>query len=296
MAMIRCKACGKLYSYEKEGCCPGCGAYNRPPKRERVNPDGTVQHMTDAEYARRRKAAGKVCFEEKECYEQKVCYEDQARRGKRSASSAHADRRETVHAHDAAGSVSGTGHTAAADLLRQMTAARSGSRGKNKARTLPRLIIAIIIIISMTSGILETVFNRISDKLPWNDDPAAHVPVEDPAEYYDYDAAMGETLTMADGTTFTVDGWTVDDAGKTVSVSSTVAFADSDHSFYPSLLCTDADGDEVTLDYKEARGTSAKPLLIFNAADYKKIQPFCLIMEERDGNDEPLGTWLIDLR
>ena len=41
MATIRCKACGKLYSYEKEGCCPGCGAYNRPPKRERVNADGT---------------------------------------------------------------------------------------------------------------------------------------------------------------------------------------------------------------------------------------------------------------
>ena len=78
---IRCKACGARYSYEKEGCCPGCGAYNRPPKRERVNPDGTVQHMTDAEYARRSKATGKVCFEEKECYEEKVCYEDQARRG-----------------------------------------------------------------------------------------------------------------------------------------------------------------------------------------------------------------------
>ena len=82
MATIQCKACGKHYSYEKEGCCPNCGAYNRRPKRERVNADGTVQHMSDAAYEKRNRAAGKVCFEEKECHEQKVCYEDQTRHGK----------------------------------------------------------------------------------------------------------------------------------------------------------------------------------------------------------------------
>ena len=83
MATIHCKACGAMYRYEKEGCCPNCGAYNRPPKRERVNADGTVQHMTDAAYERRQHAQGKVCFEEKECHEEKVCYEDQARQGAR---------------------------------------------------------------------------------------------------------------------------------------------------------------------------------------------------------------------
>ena len=81
MATIHCKACGTSYHYEKEGCCPNCGAYNRPPKRERVNADGTVQHMTQADYERRQHAQGKVCFEEKECHEEKVCYEDQARQG-----------------------------------------------------------------------------------------------------------------------------------------------------------------------------------------------------------------------
>ena len=81
MATIHCKACGATYHYEKEGCCPSCGAYNRPPKRERVNADGTVQHMTDAAYEKRQHARDKVCFEEKECYEEKVCYEDQARQG-----------------------------------------------------------------------------------------------------------------------------------------------------------------------------------------------------------------------
>ena len=80
MANIHCRACGTIYRYEKEGCCPNCGAYNRPPKRERVNADGTVQHMTDEAYEKRQKDHGKVCFEKKECYEEKVCYEDQTRR------------------------------------------------------------------------------------------------------------------------------------------------------------------------------------------------------------------------
>lgn len=46
MAMVQCKACGKIYDYEKNGCCPSCGAYNRPPRRERVDADGTVHHLT----------------------------------------------------------------------------------------------------------------------------------------------------------------------------------------------------------------------------------------------------------
>ena len=38
MATVHCKACGKSYSYEENGCCPSCGAYNRPPRRETVPP------------------------------------------------------------------------------------------------------------------------------------------------------------------------------------------------------------------------------------------------------------------
>ena len=45
MATIHCKACGKSYNYEKNGCCPECGAYNRPPRREQVYADGTVHHL-----------------------------------------------------------------------------------------------------------------------------------------------------------------------------------------------------------------------------------------------------------
>ena len=63
MASIRCKACGKTYDYRKEGFCPKCGAYNRPPRQEWVDAEGTVHY------------AG----QEKECYERKECHEAAAR-------------------------------------------------------------------------------------------------------------------------------------------------------------------------------------------------------------------------
>ena len=66
MASIRCKACGKTYDYRKEGFCPKCGAYNRPPRQEWVDAEGTVHY------------AG----QEKECHEEKVYYEEQTRRPK----------------------------------------------------------------------------------------------------------------------------------------------------------------------------------------------------------------------
>ena len=71
MASIRCKACGKTYD-AREGFCPKCGAYNRPPRREWVDAEGTV-HYAQQE---------KVCYEQKECHEEKVCYEEQTRRPK----------------------------------------------------------------------------------------------------------------------------------------------------------------------------------------------------------------------
>lgn len=76
MLDVKCKACGKRYNYEEWGCCPNCGAYNRPPRRERVTAEGDVHHISDAEYRdkdqRTRTQGHKVCFEKK------VCYEDQA--------------------------------------------------------------------------------------------------------------------------------------------------------------------------------------------------------------------------
>ena len=68
-AVTLCDACGKTYD-SREGFCPKCGAYNRPPRREWVDAGGDV-HYAEQE---------KVCYEQKECHEEKVCYENQTRR------------------------------------------------------------------------------------------------------------------------------------------------------------------------------------------------------------------------
>ena len=64
MANVHCQSCGRTYDYEKYGCCPNCGAYNRRPRREWVDVDGTVHHG-----ARKQE---KVCYEKKTCYEEKA--------------------------------------------------------------------------------------------------------------------------------------------------------------------------------------------------------------------------------
>jgi hypothetical protein len=68
-SVLHCASCGKVYDYRKEGCCPRCGAYNRPPTHQRVEADGTVHYTNDAAYEKDRHAGEKVCFEEKECHE-----------------------------------------------------------------------------------------------------------------------------------------------------------------------------------------------------------------------------------
>jgi len=75
MANVHCQSCGRTYDYEKYGCCPNCGAYNRRPRREWVDVDGTVHHGASKQE--------KVCYEKKTCYEKKVCFEEQARPAKK---------------------------------------------------------------------------------------------------------------------------------------------------------------------------------------------------------------------
>lgn len=75
MPTIRCAACGKHYDYHREGCCPRCGAYNRPPRREWVEADGSVHHGTPSE---------------KVCYEKKVCFEEQTRKPRKKPSAPQA--------------------------------------------------------------------------------------------------------------------------------------------------------------------------------------------------------------
>lgn len=71
MATIHCKACGKSYNYEKNGCCPECGAYNRPPRREQVYADGTVHHL-DGSSRRPVPNGDKVCYERKENHQKSL--------------------------------------------------------------------------------------------------------------------------------------------------------------------------------------------------------------------------------
>ncbi len=77
MASIKCKACGKRYSYHESDLCPHCGAYNRPSSRMRVDfdKDGNAELLNERQFLQQ-SAAGR---KRKDCYEQKECHEGAAR-------------------------------------------------------------------------------------------------------------------------------------------------------------------------------------------------------------------------
>ena len=69
MASIKCKACGRRYSYHESDLCPHCGAYNRPSSRMRVDfdKDGNAGLLNERQFLQQ-SAAGrqrKVCYERK---------------------------------------------------------------------------------------------------------------------------------------------------------------------------------------------------------------------------------------
>lgn len=70
MPTIKCKACGKRYSYHESDLCPHCGAYNRPSSRMRVDFDkeGNAELLHEQEFQRQSEANRK----RKDCYEQPV--------------------------------------------------------------------------------------------------------------------------------------------------------------------------------------------------------------------------------
>ncbi len=79
MANIKCKSCGKRYSYHQSNLGPHCGAYNRPASRMRVDfdPDGNAELLPEKDFLRL-SAAGRK--REKVCYERKECHEGAARK------------------------------------------------------------------------------------------------------------------------------------------------------------------------------------------------------------------------
>ena len=76
MADIKCKACGRRYSYHTSDLCPRCGAYNKPQSRMRVDFDknGSAELLNEQQFQRRSEANRKsrVCYEQKECHEDAV--------------------------------------------------------------------------------------------------------------------------------------------------------------------------------------------------------------------------------
>ena len=54
MANIKCKSCGKRYSYHQSDLCPHCGAYNRPASRMRVDfdQDGNAELLHEKDFLR----------------------------------------------------------------------------------------------------------------------------------------------------------------------------------------------------------------------------------------------------
>ena len=73
MSNIKCKSCGKRYSYHESDLCPHCGAYNKPSSRIRVDfdKDGNAELLHEQEFLRQ-SAANR---QRKDCYEQKECHE-----------------------------------------------------------------------------------------------------------------------------------------------------------------------------------------------------------------------------
>ena len=269
MAVIHCKACGRSYRYESEGCCPSCGAYNRPPKHERVNADGTVQHMTDAAYEKRKKAHEKVCFEEKVCYEEKTCYEDQARRGVRKGS----DRQERAAT-----------SAAFSNRLASVPSPRKNRRKGNPAVGLIVAAIAMLISFATTNGI----FSRKEEHnvVP---EPANVVP----ADVTWADAKMGETLEMMDGSTIAVTSWGGSNDDQ-INVYLKMDLQDGDHEFYAALICLDQEGRETYLTDFSVEETDRGTCLQFSA-DGEELEPAYLELEERL-EDATLQTLYVDLQ
>ena len=266
MATIRCKACGRSYRYETEGCCPGCGAYNRPPKHERVNADGTVQHMTDAAYEKRKKAQEKVCFEEKECYEEKVCYEDQARH--------------SSHAHTVRTTSSAFNIPAASARAKKQTTGKS------------RSFLSIVIIIVTMLGAIISLAGNLFDRHNSEPEVTPAVPVIEEPDITWADAVMGEPLKTEDGSVITVTSWGITD--DQINVYLDMDLEDSDHDFYAALLCVGQDGEEIYLTDFATEETDMGTCLQF-IADQEDAEPAYLELEEHL-EDETLQILYVDLQ
>ncbi len=162
MANVHCQSCGRTYDYEKYGCCPNCGAYNRRPRREWVDVDGTVHHG-----ARKQE---KVCYEKKTCYEEKVCFEEQARPARKKNPLRQLE--QELHK--------------AERTVRQAAPRKSHASGKEKASG---VIFMAVFIISMLSALLPSMIRSCQAKIDEGGHGVTVTPAQEeipaePAEVY----------------------------------------------------------------------------------------------------------------
>lgn len=185
MPTIRCAACGKHYDYRQEGCCPRCGAYNRPPRREWVAADGSVHHGTPSE---------------KVCYEKKVCFEEQTRKPRKKNSAPRA-----------------------ASTAPKPSRIRY-SKGSPRNNSLAFVIIAIVfllIFVLAKGGLLHKAIwdhefredNDWSD-IDWDDSDWDSESTTPAVHYRDIDANCGDMLDISDDLTLQFLGYTAGDNGR----------------------------------------------------------------------------------
>ncbi|MBE6990379.1 MAG: hydrogenase maturation nickel metallochaperone HypA [Ruminococcaceae bacterium] len=303
MAVIRCKACGKTYRYEKEGCCPECGAYNRPPRREQVNADGSIRHMTDADYERRSSAGDKICFEQKEHHGEKVCYEDQARQW----------------AHEEAPAQEKTAQPRRSAALNKSAArpVSSAARGTRKrSGCLPSLLIvavllgAVIAVFNAVTGSVRESFNDIGniEDLPFDD--IGNLEENGEISPVWTEARMGETFALSDGTEMRVIDWSRDSEAGAMTVHVEL---DSDREPPQAVLyCIDPeedpgiDGEEYVLEKYEFTADSSDgqvegwyvfpldghgPVAPAPDGGYGFLEPLVLLLTEEDDGIIWVDMW-----
>ncbi len=189
MQTIRCAACGRRYDYRQEGCCPRCGAYNRPPRREWVGADGSVHHGEGRTQTPLR--PGKVCYEEK------VCFEEQTRKPQKKA---------------AAPTAQGSEHVVKSFQKPFKTYSAKG-KNRNRGTATPLIAFALIIILLAikTSGKLDNIIHGNSDlnNGGWSDSND-----DWDLDYRDIDADCSDTIDISDDLTIQFLGYVSDDSGQ----------------------------------------------------------------------------------
>lgn len=189
MQTIRCAACGRRYDYRQEGCCPRCGAYNRPPRREWVGADGSVHHGEGGTQTRLR--PGKVCYEEK------VCFEEQTRKPRKKAAAPTAQGSERV--------------VKSFQKPFKIYSAKGKKRNRGTATTLIAFALIIVLLAIKTSGQLDNIIHGNSDlnNGGWSDSND-----DWDSNYRDIDADCGDTIDISDDLTIQFLGYLADEDGQ----------------------------------------------------------------------------------